>query len=108
MAKITCRMFTKSATAAGVATALSVSRVLGAGNRIRLGFIGLGNRGDQMLDAFLEHKDCEVLAICDIYHACLGALGCLGTFWVLGKNPECACAKVSSSLSLSGLAASPG
>jgi len=24
-------------------------------------------RGDQVLDAFLEHKDCEVTAICDIY-----------------------------------------
>src|SRR5436190_17365327 len=54
---------------AGVATAtaLSASRVLGANDRVRLGFIGLGNRGDQVLSAFLEHKDCEVAAICDIY-----------------------------------------
>ena len=27
---------------------------LGANERVRLGFIGLGNRGDQVLDAFLE------------------------------------------------------
>ncbi len=30
--------------------------------RARLGFIGLGNRGDQVLDAFLAHKDAEVVA----------------------------------------------
>src|SRR5262249_18506967 len=67
MGKMSRRTFAKSAALAGVGTALSASRVLGAGNRIRLGFIGLGNRGDQVLDAFLEHKDCEALAICDIY-----------------------------------------
>src|SRR5205807_1703528 len=27
----------------------------------------LGNRGDQVLDGFLPHKDCEVVAACDIY-----------------------------------------
>jgi predicted dehydrogenase len=67
MGKITRRTFSQSAAAAGIGTALSASRVLGAGNRVRLGFIGLGNRGDQVLDAFLEHKDCEVPVICDIY-----------------------------------------
>lgn len=34
---------------------------------VRLGFIGLGNRGDQVLDAFLKHTDCTVAALCDIY-----------------------------------------
>src|SRR5262245_23063793 len=68
MSRITRRDFTKSA-AAGAAglTALSASRVYGANDRVRVGFIGLGNRGDQVLDAFLTHKDCEVVAICDIY-----------------------------------------
>ncbi len=61
------RDFTKAAGAAGLLTALSASRVLGANERIRLGFIGLGNRGDQVLDAFLPHKDCEVVAVCDLY-----------------------------------------
>ena len=51
----------------GVATALGGSRVLGANDRIRLGFIGLGNRGDQVLDAFLTHPDAEVVAICDLW-----------------------------------------
>ena len=53
--------------AAGVLTALSAGRVLGANRRIRLGFIGLGNRGDQVLDAFLPHKDAEIVALCDLY-----------------------------------------
>src|SRR5688572_71853 len=65
MSRLTRRDFGKSA--ALTATALSAARVLGAGDRIRLGFIGLGNRGDQVLDAFLQHKDCEVVAISDIW-----------------------------------------
>src|SRR5262245_4766504 len=51
----------------GASTALSASRVVGANDRVRLGFIGLGNRGDQVLDAFLPHKDAQVVAVCDIY-----------------------------------------
>ena len=57
----------KTAAAALLASAASTRRVLGANDRVRLGFIGLGNRGDQVLDAFLAHKDAEVVAICDIY-----------------------------------------
>jgi predicted dehydrogenase len=67
MSKLTRRDFAKTAAVAGVATALSNMRVLGANDRVRVGFIGLGNRGDQVLDAFLEHKDAEVAAVCDIY-----------------------------------------
>jgi predicted dehydrogenase len=61
------RQFTQAGVAAGVLTALSAGRALGANDRIRLGFIGLGNRGDQVLDAFLPHKDCEVVALCDLH-----------------------------------------
>jgi predicted dehydrogenase len=67
MSRMNRRTFTKRAALAGLTTALSAGRVLGANDRIRLGFIGLGNRGDQVLDGFLEHKDAEVVAICDIY-----------------------------------------
>jgi predicted dehydrogenase len=67
MKKLTRREFTTNATLAGAATALSASRVLGANSRIRLGFIGLGNRGDQVLDAFLSHRDAEVVALCDLH-----------------------------------------
>ena len=62
----TRRDFTKAG-AAGVLTALSARRVYGANGRVRLGFIGLGNRGDQVLDAFLVHKDAEIIALCDLY-----------------------------------------
>src|SRR3954453_3000963 len=64
------REFTTTSTTGPVglgATAVGASRVLGANDRVRLGFIGLGNRGDQVLDAFLKHKDAEVVALCDIW-----------------------------------------
>jgi predicted dehydrogenase len=64
---LTRRDFAKATVAASVSTALGYTRVLGANDRLRLGFIGVGNRGDQVLDAFLKHKDAEVVAICDIY-----------------------------------------
>lgn len=54
-------------------TAASYSRVLGANDKIRLGFVGVGNRGDQLLDAFLVHKDCEIAALCDVYEPYLPA-----------------------------------
>jgi predicted dehydrogenase len=38
-----------------------------AAAKVRLGFIGVGNRGDQLLDAFLKQPDAEVVAICDVY-----------------------------------------
>ncbi len=52
--------------AAGIATALSYSRILGAAERVGVGYIGLGNRGDQVHDAFLEHGDQQTVAICDL------------------------------------------
>src|SRR5437867_9262248 len=64
---MTRRHFTKTIAAASATAALSSLRVLGANDRIRLGFIGLGNRGDQVLDAFLAHADAQVVAICDLY-----------------------------------------
>jgi len=67
MKKLSRRDFAKQAAASAVATALSGARVLGANDRVRLGFIGLGNRGDQVLDGFLQHRDMEVVAICDLH-----------------------------------------
>ena len=67
MGQLTRRDFAKSAAVAGAAAALAPSRVLGANDRVRLGFIGLGNRGDQVLDGFLAHPDAEVVAICDLW-----------------------------------------
>ena len=60
------RNFLRTSAAAVGWTALSYSRVLGANDRVSLGFIGLGNRGDQVLDAFLEHGDSQIDALCDL------------------------------------------
>lgn len=51
---------------AAAMTALSYRRVLGANDRVRMGYIGLGNRGDQVHDAFLEYGDQETAAVCDL------------------------------------------
>jgi len=51
---------------AGLATALSYSRIQGANDRVGVGYIGLGNRGDQVHDAFLEHGDQQTVAVCDL------------------------------------------
>ena len=42
-------------------------RIIGANDRIRTGFIGIGNRGTQLLQLFMEQPDCEVAALCDVY-----------------------------------------
>lgn len=62
--------------AVGTVAALSASSyraVAGANEQIRLGFIGVGNRGDQLIDAFLPHKDCRAVALCDVYEPYLPA-----------------------------------
>jgi predicted dehydrogenase len=69
MNKPTRRQFLQRTTAAGLAlsTASSARRILGANERVRIGFIGVGNRGDQVLDAFLVQPDAQVISICDVY-----------------------------------------
>jgi predicted dehydrogenase len=48
-------------------SALDYRRIIGANNKVRVGFIGIGNRGSQLLQLFMEQPDCEVAALCDIY-----------------------------------------
>lgn len=36
-------------------------------DKIKVGFIGLGNRGSQLLGSFMGNPDVEVTALCDIY-----------------------------------------
>jgi predicted dehydrogenase len=68
------RTFTKTAAALGALAALpAFARPAGSSERIRLGFIGVGNRGDQLLDAFLVHKDADIVALCDVYQPYLDA-----------------------------------
>ncbi len=64
---------TSAMTAAGVSVGLSAmnasvfARAPGANERIRVGFIGLGNRGTQLLERFMANRDVEVAALCDVY-----------------------------------------
>src|SRR5262249_30070817 len=71
--------------AATTLTASGYSRVLGANDRVTVGFIGVGNRGDQLLDAFLAHQDIRVAALCDVYEAYLPAAA--GKVRIAGKPP---------------------
>ncbi|MDR1381502.1 MAG: Gfo/Idh/MocA family oxidoreductase [Tannerella sp.] len=43
------------------------SRVSGANDKIRMGFIGVGNRGSGLLHLFMDNPDCEIAALCDVY-----------------------------------------
>ncbi len=47
--------------------AVSFQRIMGSNDRVRVGFIGIGNRGTQLLHLFMEQPDCEVAALCDVY-----------------------------------------
>ena len=48
-------------------TAARASRIKGANDKIRMGFIGVGNRGSQLLMLFRWFDDVEVTALCDVY-----------------------------------------
>lgn len=63
------RNFLKTAAVAGVGLALAPNIAFGNNNsdtKVRLGFIGLGLRGDTHLVNALKRNDIEVTAICDI------------------------------------------
>lgn len=65
------KFMTQSAIAAGGLSlgvnAMAGSKVLGANDKIRVGFIGVGNRGTQLLTRFMQNDDVEVAALCDVY-----------------------------------------
>lgn len=69
------RQFQRAAVASGAAAiaAQAAPGRAGASDSVRLGFIGLGNRGDQLLDAFLPHADARIVALCDLYEPYLNA-----------------------------------
>jgi len=67
MSNNTRRDFIKK-TAAGAAFLASASaRVLGANNRVRVGMIGVGARGQDLLKELLAVKGAELVAVADIY-----------------------------------------
>jgi predicted dehydrogenase len=76
--KLTRRSFTKTGAAAAIGLAAArplparQASAAGANNRIRLGFIGVANRGGQLIDGFTAHQDIEVAALCDVDQLTLG------------------------------------
>ncbi len=88
-AAINRRTFSQTAaTVAATAASLAPGRVVAANDQVRLGFIGVGNRGCQLLKGFLAHPDAKVVALCDVYEPYLaGALDRLDPrFAGLGKR----------------------
>src|SRR5512137_1940816 len=52
------------------ATSLDASaydRIAGANDKVNVGFIGIGNRGSQLLGLFMKQPDAQIAAFCDIY-----------------------------------------
>jgi len=58
---------TAGATRATAYAAPMPGSILGANDKIRMGFIGIGNRGSELMGLFMQQPDCEVAALCDIY-----------------------------------------
>jgi predicted dehydrogenase len=61
-----------TATTAGAALGLNLlgaraHPVLGANDKVRVGFVGVGNRGSQLLQRFMKQDDVEIAALCDVY-----------------------------------------
>ncbi|MCL4402740.1 MAG: Gfo/Idh/MocA family oxidoreductase, partial [Acidobacteria bacterium] len=54
-------------TAAAASSAASVSRVLGANDRIRMGVIGTGGRGQYLMKELNKLGGIEWVAVCDVY-----------------------------------------
>lgn len=61
---------TTATTAVVTSTALGEiykGSVLGANDRINMGFIGVGNRGTLLMNLFQKENNCKVAGLCDVY-----------------------------------------
>ena len=72
--KTSRRIFIIKTSLAGSAVSLGLNEIaavntrrMGANDKVRMGFIGVGNRGSQLLSLFMKQPDVEVVALCDIY-----------------------------------------
>ncbi len=71
----TRRQFLRHSTATTATVALGLNllgapagrSVLGANEKVRVGFIGVGNRGSQLLAGFMAQEDVQIAALCDVY-----------------------------------------
>lgn len=50
-----------------LAAAASAGRILGANDRIRIGVIGTGGRGQLLMGLFKQCPEAEMVAVCDVY-----------------------------------------
>jgi len=70
------RTFVKGATAGAVSTGLALSsqtaagynRIVGANEKIVVGFVGTGGMGRSNMKDFLKMPEVEVAAVCDVFH----------------------------------------
>ena len=60
-------LFRRAAGAAATTTALSYSRIWGANDRILVGMIGCGGRGQHVMGAFQKDAKVQIAAVCDVY-----------------------------------------
>lgn len=51
-------------------SAASYKRIIGANDRVNVGFIGVGNRGTQLLHLFMKNPDVAIAAFCDVHAPC--------------------------------------
>ena len=68
--RVTRRSFVETlgytAGAGALIAAPAIARAPGANEKIRLGLIGAGSRGNQLLDSFLKQADIELVAVADV------------------------------------------
>ncbi|MBI2435296.1 MAG: Gfo/Idh/MocA family oxidoreductase, partial [Candidatus Hydrogenedentes bacterium] len=64
MEQVSRRAFLQVGAVAGAA--LAAPHALGANERVRVGVIGVANRGGQLIEATLPHQDAEIVALCDV------------------------------------------
>jgi len=54
------------ASAAVNQTVQSYNRIVGAGNKVNVAFVGIGNRGLEVLNEFVKNRHVNVVALCDV------------------------------------------
>src|ERR1700751_5673248 len=63
----TRRTFLKQAALGAAVLAYPSSRVLGANDRVRVGMIGVGDRGNDLLDQVVKVPNVDLVVMADIY-----------------------------------------
>ena len=72
--------------AAGAA-AISLRRVLGANNRVNIGIVGIGGRGNDHIKTYAPLPDARIVALCDVNQPALER-GQAAVLKLTGENPK--------------------